>query len=71
MVIFLQIHVNQLIKHCEKFRTVHTTSVCAKIQAGRYRPSPKGDFPLTYEMAQPPEYIAHRKSWNSWNTCKF
>lgn len=22
-------------------------------------------------MANPPHYIAHRKSWNSWNTCKF
>lgn len=24
---------------------------------------------LTYEMANPPEYIVARKSWNSWNTC--
>lgn len=22
-------------------------------------------------MANPPHYIAHRKSWNSWNTCKY
>ncbi|CAH0559352.1 unnamed protein product [Brassicogethes aeneus] len=49
-------------------RLLHTTSVCCKVQAGRYRITPKKDFPLTYEMANPPHEIAHRKTWNSWNT---
>ncbi|KRT83048.1 hypothetical protein AMK59_4545 [Oryctes borbonicus] len=47
---------------------IHTTAACHKSQAGRYRITPKKDFPLTYEMANPPHQIAHRKSWNSWNT---
>lgn len=51
-------------------RTFFTSTVNSKSQAGRYRPTPKGDFPLTYEMAQPPHYIVQRKSWNSWNTSK-
>ncbi|CAG9853809.1 unnamed protein product [Phyllotreta striolata] len=49
-------------------RFLQTSSVCLKNQAGRYRITPKGDFPLTYEMANPPHRIAHRKAWNSWNT---
>lgn len=49
-------------------RTISLSAVCAKSQAGRYRITPKKDFPLTYEMANPPHQIAHRKSWNSWNT---
>ncbi|KAJ8894239.1 hypothetical protein PR048_006851, partial [Dryococelus australis] len=49
-------------------RCLHTSACCHKVQAGRYRPSPRGDRPLTYEMANPPHYIASRKSWNSWNT---
>ncbi|CAG9815359.1 unnamed protein product [Phaedon cochleariae] len=49
-------------------RLLHTTSVCHKVQSGRYRITPKKDLPLTYEMANPPHQIAHRKSWNSWNT---
>lgn len=47
---------------------LHTSTVCCKIQAGRYKRSVKGDKPLTYEMAMRPESIAHTKSWNSWNT---
>lgn len=39
-----------------------------KVQSGRYKVTPKNDRPLTYEMANPPHFIAHRKSWNSWNT---
>ncbi|KAJ8985373.1 hypothetical protein NQ317_008407 [Molorchus minor] len=31
-------------------------------------PPQRKDFPLTYEMANPPHQIAHRKTWNSWNT---
>lgn len=30
--------------------------------------TPRRDRPLTYEMSNPPHYIAHRKAWNSWNT---
>lgn len=45
-----------------------TTSQCLKKVAARYKVSLKGDKPLTYEMANPPHQIAHRKSWNSWNT---
>ncbi|XP_061391939.1 small ribosomal subunit protein uS3m [Musca vetustissima] len=47
---------------------IHTTAVCEKTQSGRYRITTKRNKPLTYEMANPPHYIAHRKSWNSWNT---
>uniref|UniRef100_A0A1A9ZLB3 28S ribosomal protein S24, mitochondrial n=1 Tax=Glossina pallidipes TaxID=7398 RepID=A0A1A9ZLB3_GLOPL len=48
--------------------SIHTTTVCSKVQAGRYRITPRRDRPLTYEMAYPPHSIAHHKSWNSWNT---
>ena len=41
--------------------------MCEKKQAGRYRPSVKGDKPLTYDMANGPDQIARRKAWNSWN----
>ncbi|XP_065332987.1 small ribosomal subunit protein uS3m [Cloeon dipterum] len=49
-------------------RLIHTSAVQCRKQAGRYRPSIRGDKPLTYEMANGPHQIAHRKSWNSWNT---
>uniref|UniRef100_A0A336KKS2 CSON012240 protein n=1 Tax=Culicoides sonorensis TaxID=179676 RepID=A0A336KKS2_CULSO len=49
-------------------RNIHVTAVCNKIKAGRYRKSPRGDMPLTYEMANPPHFIGVRKGWNSWNT---
>lgn len=49
-------------------RLFHNTPLCEKSQAGRYRITPKRNFPLTYEMANPPHTIAHTKSWNSWNT---
>lgn len=49
-------------------RTIATTPVVNKVQSGRYKISLKKDKPLTYEMANPPHFIAHRKSWNSWNT---
>ncbi|XP_067626159.1 small ribosomal subunit protein uS3m [Eurosta solidaginis] len=47
---------------------IHTSPVHNRVQAGRYRVTTKRNRPLTYEMANPPHYIAHRKSWNSWNT---
>ncbi|XP_057665294.1 28S ribosomal protein S24, mitochondrial [Diorhabda carinulata] len=49
-------------------RALQTSSVCLKTQSGKYKITTKKDFPLTYEMANPPFQIAHRKSWNSWNT---
>ncbi|XP_058060705.1 small ribosomal subunit protein uS3m [Anopheles bellator] len=49
-------------------RCIHTTALAAKSQSGRYKITPRGDRPLTYEMANPPHQIAHRKAWNSWNT---
>ncbi|XP_075234558.1 mitochondrial ribosomal protein S24 [Lycorma delicatula] len=49
-------------------RSIHTTISCQRIQAGRYKKTAKGDRPLTYEMAWPPQSIGLHKSWNSWNT---
>uniref|UniRef100_W8BGM6 28S ribosomal protein S24, mitochondrial n=1 Tax=Ceratitis capitata TaxID=7213 RepID=W8BGM6_CERCA len=46
----------------------HTSPICNRVQAGRYRVTTKRNRALTYEMANPPHYIAHRKAWNSWNT---
>ncbi|KAG8235143.1 hypothetical protein J437_LFUL012340 [Ladona fulva] len=54
--------------HLRNSRTIHLSAVCSKSQSGRYKITPKGDRPLTYEMANPPHWIAHRKSWNSFNT---
>nr|CAG4647542.1 EOG090X0I6M [Megafenestra aurita]SVE92760.1 EOG090X0I6M [Megafenestra aurita] len=54
-----------VIPHLRQF---HASAVCCKVQAGRYKISLKRDKALTYEMANPPHYIAHRKSWNSWDT---
>ncbi|KAI4480787.1 hypothetical protein M0804_009884 [Polistes exclamans] len=49
-------------------RCIHVSAVVNKVQSARYKPTPKRTLRLTYEMANPPHYIAHRKSWNSWNT---
>nr|XP_053639337.1 28S ribosomal protein S24, mitochondrial-like [Cherax quadricarinatus] len=49
-------------------RGLHTTQAAHKAQAGRYRVTRNRSKPLTYEMANQPCQIAHRKSWNSWNT---
>nr|CAG4635181.1 EOG090X0I6M [Alona affinis] len=49
-------------------RHFHASAVCCRVQAGRYKITPKKNRPLTYEMANPPHFIAHRKSWNSWDT---
>ncbi|XP_045449378.1 28S ribosomal protein S24, mitochondrial [Melitaea cinxia] len=46
----------------------HTSSALCRVVSGKYRITKKRDRPLTYEMANAPHYIAHRKSWNSWNT---
>lgn len=50
---------------------LHTSALLCRVVAGKYRITKKRDRPLTYEMANGPHYIAHRKSWNSWNTCEF
>lgn len=50
-------------------RYIHVCTVLNKVQSGRYKPTLKRTLRLTYEMANQPHQIAHRKSWNSWNTC--
>ncbi|KAI8046449.1 hypothetical protein M5D96_002658 [Drosophila gunungcola] len=50
--------------------SIHTSAVCCRVQSGRYRITTKRNRALTYEMANPPHFIGHRKSWNSWNTCE-
>lgn len=51
-----------------QLRQFHASAACCKVQSGRYKITQKRDKPLTYEMANPPHFIAHRKSWNSWDT---
>ncbi|XP_072949964.1 small ribosomal subunit protein uS3m [Epargyreus clarus] len=46
---------------------LHTSAPLCRVVSGKYRITKKRDRPLTYEMANPPHYIAHRKTWNSWN----
>ncbi|XP_017783932.1 PREDICTED: 28S ribosomal protein S24, mitochondrial [Nicrophorus vespilloides] len=66
------VNLKQILTKCSLQQTqrslLHTTAICNRVQSGRYRITAKKDFPLTYEMANPPHQIAHRKSWNSWNT---
>ncbi|XP_054168259.1 28S ribosomal protein S24, mitochondrial-like [Oppia nitens] len=51
-------------------RCIHTSHVHCKQVAARYTRSKTRNktFPMTYEMVNPPHYIAVRKGWNSWNT---
>ncbi|KAK3878608.1 hypothetical protein Pcinc_015392 [Petrolisthes cinctipes] len=49
-------------------RNLSTTAAVQKVQSGRYKVTRDRSRPLTYEMANQPCQIAHRKSWNSWNT---
>ncbi|XP_053125853.1 28S ribosomal protein S24, mitochondrial isoform X2 [Hemicordylus capensis] len=44
-----------------------SSAACCKNQAARVRVG-KGDKPVTYEEANPPHYIAHRKGWLSQHT---
>ncbi|XP_061732073.1 small ribosomal subunit protein uS3m [Nerophis ophidion] len=48
-------------------RSLHVTAVCCKNQAARVRVG-KGDRPVTYERAQKPHDIGHRKGWLSQHT---
>lgn len=57
--------------HLVTFRKFSTSLICQKAKAGRYKVSKFQTFPLTYEMANKPDQIGHRKTWNSWNTSKF
>lgn len=66
IVIYIQM---SLLQQPSLRRYIHVCTALNKVQSGRYKPTPKRTFRLTYEMANPPHYIAHRKSWNSWNTC--
>lgn len=52
-----------------QYHFIHSSAVCHKKQAGKYKKSIKSDKPLTYEMSMTPRKIGHTKSWNSWNTC--
>ncbi|XP_076749987.1 mitochondrial ribosomal protein S24 [Xylocopa sonorina] len=49
-------------------RCLHVSAVLNKSQSARYRPKARTPQHLTYEMANPPNYIVARKAWNSWNT---
>ncbi|XP_068218090.1 small ribosomal subunit protein uS3m [Palaemon carinicauda] len=60
-------NLGQLIKILPK-RSIQTTSIAFKVTSGRYKVTRDRSKPLTYEMANQPCMIAHRKSWNSWNT---
>ncbi|CAI9552427.1 unnamed protein product [Staurois parvus] len=53
-------------RYCQ-IRALQTTSICLKNQAARVRVS-KGDKPVTYEKANAPHSIAHRKGWLSQHT---
>lgn len=57
----------RLLRLCST-RCIHTCTVVHK--AGKYKITPFGDYPLTYEQAQPPEKIGVTKSWNVWNSCE-
>lgn len=48
--------------------SIHTSNVLATKKAGRHKTSRMGDKPLTYEMANKPDMIGVRKSWNSLNS---
>lgn len=49
-------------------RTITTSSVCNRVSVGRYRPIEGRKQLLTYDQAIKPHEIAHKKSWNTWNT---
>ncbi|XP_069773945.1 small ribosomal subunit protein uS3m [Narcine bancroftii] len=52
---------------CAWKRNIQTTAECFKNRAARIRVA-KGDKPVTYEQANPPHFIAHRKGWLSQHT---
>ncbi|XP_020787635.1 28S ribosomal protein S24, mitochondrial [Boleophthalmus pectinirostris] len=54
-------------RFCYGNRSLHVSAVCFKNRAARIRVG-KGDKPLTYEQANPPHQIGHRKGWLSQHT---
>ncbi|CAL4080856.1 unnamed protein product, partial [Meganyctiphanes norvegica] len=52
----------------QSIRGIQTTAAVNKSRSGRYKVTRDRSRPLTYEMANQPCQIGHRKSWNSWNT---
>ena len=50
-------------------RGISTTATLDKKRSGRFRVTIKHDKPLTYEEANRPDQIAHRKGWTTHNTC--
>lgn len=62
-------HYNVLLRpFTQKAAGLHTTNVMASKKAGRHKTTIKRDKPLTYEMANKPDMIGVRKSWNSLNS---
>ncbi len=49
---------------------LHTSTGLHKDVAGRYKATLNRTNALTYEMAFPPEDIAHKKGYNSFNTAQ-
>ncbi|GFT80083.1 28S ribosomal protein S24, mitochondrial [Nephila pilipes] len=49
-------------------RSLNTSVVCCKAQAGRFKRTKNQTKALTYEQFNAPHQIHHRKSWNTWNT---
>lgn len=47
---------------------VHVSAALNRVNVQRYKPTPRKDYPLSYDMAMLPHHIASRKAWNSWNT---
>ncbi|XP_034250023.1 28S ribosomal protein S24, mitochondrial [Thrips palmi] len=49
-------------------RTISTTPVRNRVSVGRYKPLEGRKQLLTYDQAIKPHELAHKKSWNTWNT---
>ncbi|XP_014215234.1 28S ribosomal protein S24, mitochondrial [Copidosoma floridanum] len=68
MAVLTSLNILQAMQNFVVKRSFHISSAVNKSKAGRYKITLKKNKPLTYEMANPPHHVAHRKSWNSWNT---
>nr|ACO11286.1 28S ribosomal protein S24, mitochondrial precursor [Caligus rogercresseyi] len=51
-------------------RRFHASARLCKEKSGHYKSTPRRTFGLTYEMSFLPQEIAHKKSWNSYNTAQ-
>lgn len=47
---------------------IHLTPYLCTKRAGRHKPSPRRDKPLTYEQSYKPDQIGVKKGWNSFNS---